>query len=258
MKIGIIGVGHLAGYLVDGLMQNKTPPNIILSPRGATNAKRLSDQYDLTIAKTNAMVVEQSDVVLLATRPPDLLEAVANLPWRENQTAISVAAGVALSGLIRAVSPATAIRSLPVTAAKIAESPTCLYPENVVARQIFEQLGSVHVFEDEQSFDLGSMQGVIYSVFHAGIQTVAEWYEANGLDPKTARELSAAALRATCGMVTAHPEQSFNDMMDEYATEGSLTLITLQNLREHGGLSAWPTALDAAYTQCLEINRSTG
>jgi len=59
-------------------------------------------------------------------------------------------------------------------------------------------------------------------------------------------------------MVAAHPEQAVGNMMDEYATQGSLTLITLQNLREHGGLSAWPKALDAAYARCLEINRSTG
>ncbi len=258
MKIGIIGVGHLAGYLVDGLMQSETPPCIILSPRGAENARRLSERYGLSIATTNAEVVEQSDVVLLATRPTDLLEAISDLPWRSGQTAISVAAGVALSGLLRAVSPATAVRTLPVTAAKIAESPTCLYPENAVARRVFELLGSVHVFEDEQSFDLGSMHGVVFSVFHAGIHAVAEWFEGNGLDADTARTLSTAAFRATCGMVAAHPDEDLGGMINDYATEGSLTLITLENLRTHGGLSAWSTALDASYKRCMEINQSTG
>jgi pyrroline-5-carboxylate reductase len=258
MNIGIIGVGHLAGYLVDGLMRSETPPRIILSPRGAENVRRLSERYGLVIAATNPEVVEQSDVVLLATRPTDLLKAISDLPWRSDQTAISVAAGVALSGLSRAVSPATAVRTLPVTAAKIAESPTCLYPENAAARQVFELLGSVHVFEDEQSFDLGSMHGVVFSVFYAGIHAVAEWFEGNGLDSDTARALSVAAFRATCGMVAAHPDEELGTMVDNYATDGSLTLITLENLRKNGGLSAWSTALDASYKRCMEINQSTG
>lgn len=257
MNIGIIGVGHLAGYLVDGLMRSQTPPRIILSPRGTENAKRLSRQYGLSIATTNAEVVEQSDVVLLATRPMDLLEVASGLPWRSGQTAISVAMGVALSGLSRTVAPATAVRTLPVTAAKIAESPTCLYPENPVARQIFESLGSVHSFDDEQSFNLGSMQGVVFSVFHAGIHAVAEWFENNGLEPDTARSLSAAAFRATCGMVAAHPDDDLGTMINDYAIDGSLTLITLDKLKEHGGLSAWSTALDASYKRCMEINQST-
>jgi len=257
MKIGIIGVGHLAGYLVDGLMRGDIPPDIILSPRGAENAKRLSERYGLEIAADNAQVVEQSDIVLLATRPMDLLDVLTGLPWRADQTAISVAAGVALSGLSDAVAPATAVRTLPVTAAGIGESPTCLFPENAVARQVFDQLGSVHVFNDEQSFDLGSMQGVVFSVFHAGISTVAEWFENNGLDSDTARMLSAAAFRATSSMVAAQPEQDLGEMVKDYATEGSLTAIALENLKEHGGLSAWPQALDAAYKRCLEINQST-
>lgn len=257
MKIGIIGVGHLAGYLVDGLMQADQPPEIILSPRGSQNSERLSERYNLPIAETNAEVVEKSDVVVLATRPLDMLDAVKGLPWRAGQTAISVAAGVAWTGLSRAVAPATAVRSLPVTAAKIGESPTCLYPENETAQALFARLGSVHVFPDEKLFDLGSMYGVVFSVFHAGIQTVADWFESNGLDAETARALSAASFRATSGMAEKHPDRDFDDMVNEYISEGSLSLIALENLREHGGLDAWHTALDAAYKRCLEINRST-
>lgn len=257
MKIGVIGVGHLAGYLIDGLMRADPATSIILSPRGPRNSQRLSERYGLPVAESNAEVVEKSDVVVLATRPLDMLDALMDLPWREGQTAISVAAGVALTGLSRAVSPATAVRSLPVTAAKIGESPTCLYPENDIARELFTRLGKVHVFPDEKLFDLGSMYGVVFSVFHATIQSVASWFEDNGLDAETARALSAASFRATSGMVEHHPDRAFGDMVNEYIPEGSLSRITLENLREQGGMEAWHTALDAAYKRCLEINQST-
>ncbi len=255
--IGIIGVGHLAGYLVTGLMRSETPPTIVLSPRGADSARKLSERYGLPIATSNADVVERSDIVLLATRPGDLIDAISDLPWRDDQIALSVAAGVALSGLQRAVAPAAAVRSLPVTSAEIGESPTCIYPDNSQARALFEQLGSVHSFDDEGMFDLASMQGVIYSAFHAGIASLATWYEDAGLAPEAARELSAQSVRATASMVLAHPEQAVQDMVTQYATPGSLTLTTLEALRKNGGLTAWPEALDAALTRCREINRTT-
>ena len=255
--IGIIGVGHLAGYLVAGLMKADTPPRIILSPRGAQQSARLSKQFGLEIATSNSDVVERSDVVLLATRPPDLIDAITGLPWREGQTAVSVAAGIALSALQTAVSPATAVRTLPVTAAEIGESPTCMYPENAAARAVFEALGSIHVFKDEETYELASIQGVIFSVFHAGIQSIAEWMATTGVEAGEAREITARALRATGGMVLAHPENDFDHMVSEYATDGSLTLVALQELRRNGGPNAWPDAFGAALKRCQEINRDS-
>jgi len=255
--IGIIGVGHLAGYLAAGLMKSETPPRIILSPRGAEQAARLQQRYNLEVANSNADVVRQSDLVLLATRPLDLLAAITGLPWRKGQTAVSVAAGIAHNALQSAVSPATAVRTLPVTAAEIGESPTCMYPENSATRQVFESLGTIHAFDDEETYELASIQGVIFSVFHAGIQSIAEWMTATGVDKKQAREITARALRATSGMVLAHPENDFSHMVNEYATEGSLTLVALQELRKNGGLNAWPDAIETALNRCQEINRDS-
>ncbi|MBT4889970.1 MAG: NAD(P)-binding domain-containing protein [Rhodospirillales bacterium] len=256
-KVGILGVGHLASYMVKGMMRHDDRPEIILSPRGAIVAQHLSETYDLEIAKSNETLVEQCDVVLLATRPPDLLEAISGLPWRADQTAISVAAGVALPGIERAVSPATAIRSLPVTAAEIGESPTCLYPENSTARTLLEMMGPVYALDNEKTFELASIQGVVFSVFHAGIASVADWFEQNGLEPTMARNLAASALRATGGMVLEHPENSFDHMINEYASPGTLTKLALETLQKNGGLSGWHDALDKAQNRSLEINKST-
>lgn len=255
--LGIIGVGHLAGYLVSGLMKAKAPPRIILSPRGAAQSAYLAGKYGLEVADSNSAVVENTDTILLATRPPDLVDAITGLPWRADQTAISVAAGVALSALRSAVAPATAVRALPVTAAEIGESPTCMYPDNATARAVFQMLGTVHVFEDEDMYELASIQGVMFSVFHAGIQSMAEWMAATGVEADRSREITARALRATASMVLAHPENDFDHMVGEYATEGSLTRIALQELRRNGGLTGWPEAMDAALKRCRQINRET-
>jgi len=255
--IGVIGVGHLMSYIVRGWMRADPELEIILSPRNREVAQELSDAYGLEIAANNATVVKRSDIVVLATRPGDLLDAVSELPWRNGQIAVSVAAGVARSGLERACEPATVVRTMPVTAAEIGESPTTMFPENEDVRDLFERVGNVFAFKDEATFDLANAQGVIFSVFHAGIQSVAAWFEENGLSAGRARELAASAFKATGEMVLSHPERSFDDMVAEYATEGSLTAIALEALRANGGLDGWHDALDKVQARCREINAET-
>lgn len=255
--IGVIGVGHLMSYIVRGWMRADPSLEIVLGPRNREIVRELSDAFGLDIAANNATVVKRSDIVVLATRPADLLAAATDLPWRPGQIAVSVAAGVSHSGLQRVCEPATVVRTMPVTASEIGESPTTMYPDNDDVRDLFERVGSVHAFKDEAVFDLANAHGVVFSVFHAGIQTVAAWFEDNGLPAGQARELAAAAFKATGEMVLAHPERGFDEMVAEYATEGSLTRIALEALRANGGLDGWRDALDKVQARCREINAET-
>jgi pyrroline-5-carboxylate reductase len=256
--IGIIGVGHLASYLVAGLMRSDDPPQIVLSPRNARRSRDLAARYGLSIARHNAAVVERADVVLLAARPPDLLNSCEDLPWSARQTVVSVAGGIARSAIESAVEPATVVRALPIAAAEIGESTTCLYPDNAVARKLFEPLGSVHSYEDEPTFDLASMQGVVFSVSHAVIRSITEWFERSGLTAEEGRTLTAKAIRAAAGMVLTHPEKSLDSIVAEYATPGSLTLLALERLRERNVFDGLQAALDSALARCREINAGTG
>jgi pyrroline-5-carboxylate reductase len=255
--IGIIGVGHLTCCLVAGLMRSEHPPRIVLSPRNARRSRDLAARYGLDVAGDNAAVVEEASIVLLATRPPDLLEACKGLPWRARQTVVSVAAGVATSGIARAVRPATVVRALPIAAARIGESPTCLHPDNAASRRLFALLGTVHAYEDESTFDLASTYGVVFSVSHAVMGSLAEWFERSGLTSDEGRRLTAEAIRAAAGMVLAHPEKSLGSMVEDYATPGSLTTLALERLRERAVLDGLQASFDSVLSRCREINAET-
>lgn len=255
--VGVIGVGHLARHLVEGYARVHAPFEIVLSPRNAATSRMLADRFGATIAASSAEVVRRADVVLLATRPPDLIEAACGLPWREDQVAVSLASGVALSGLRRAAFPATAARALPITAAQIGESPTCLHPDNAVARRLFECVGSVHAFDDESVFEAASIHGVIYSTFHAVMQSLAQWLARDGVPADDARELVARTIRAAGGMVTAHPELPLERMVEAFAIPGSLTLTAVEAMRGSGALSGINEALDRALAQARGIGRTT-
>jgi pyrroline-5-carboxylate reductase len=255
-RIGIIGVGHLARSLVAGFVRAGTPPAIVLSPRNAATSRLVAERFGATVAGSNAAVVEQSELVLLAARPADVIASAGGLPWRVDQTAVSLAAGIRLSALARAVAPAVAVRALATTAAEIGESPTCLYPDNAAARALFDRVGSVHAFPDESTYDAACVSGVVYSAFHVVLQHVAEWLEREAVPADEARLLAGSAVRAAAGMTMAHPERSLEQMVREFASPGTLTLAAVEALRTNGALRGLDDALDRALGLTRDIGRA--
>ena len=78
MKLGIIGVGHLASSVLKGLLHAGVAPHTIcLSPRG--HGPDLAAQHGFNLATDNASLVTESDVVLLAVRPADAADVINGL-----------------------------------------------------------------------------------------------------------------------------------------------------------------------------------
>ena len=188
--IGIIGVGHLAGFLVEGLNRADCP-EIVLSPRNVDKSRALAGRFGARVAADNAQVVEAADTVVLATRPDQAVQATAGLPWRAGQTLICVAAGIPLGALAAAAGPATVVRAMPISCTAIGESPTSLYPDDNAARRLFERLGPVHALPDETSFEAASVLGAFYGWVYAMLAEVTAWTEGQGVPSQTARDLVA-------------------------------------------------------------------
>ena len=245
MTVGILGVGRLAEFLVAGLCRNEDGPQILLSHRNAARAGRLAEAYGLTIAGDNGELVAASDLVLLATRPDQAEAAVAGLPWRSDRLLVSLCAGVPLAALAPHCRAATLARAMPISAAMIGESPTCLYPDLAPARALFSRLGPVIALPDEAAFETASVLGAYYGWVHALIGTVADWTTAAGVDAATARDLTAHLTRAAADMVRHQPDLTFAEIIAELATPGGITALGLGILGDRAALEAWQAACEA-------------
>jgi pyrroline-5-carboxylate reductase len=249
MRVGFLGVGELASFLVEGLRRASHGEQIILSPRNAERSKSLAERHGCTVAASNADLVERSDIVVLATRPPQAVEAVRGLPWHDQHVLLSAAAGVALAPLRSVAAPATVVRALPVSCAAIGASPSALFPDQPRARELLGRLGSVHVFSDEASFEVAVSVGVYYAWTFALAAEGTRWAQAHGLSPDVARAFVVDSLRGAASMMAAHPDASLPDMLDALATPGGLTRLGLGVMEERGALEAWSAACDAVLAQ---------
>lgn len=251
-SIGIIGVGHLAGYLVEGLKRAPDCPEIVLSPRNADKSRTLAGQFGTRVAAGNAQVVEAADTVILATRPAQAVPAATGLPWRAGQTLICVAAGIPLEALAAVAGPATVVRAMPISSAAIGESPTSLYPDDNAARRLFERLGPVHALPDETSFEAASVLGAFYGWVYAMLAEVTAWTEGHGVPSQTARDLVAQTARGASGMILGRPNETLAAMLDTLCTPGGITSRGLEVLEEKEAISAWGAACRAALERTRE------
>jgi len=247
--IGIIGAGHLAGYLVAGWRHASPDLRVILSPRNAAQAASLAATYGAAVAPDNQAVVAAAKAIVLATRPPDALAALRACTFRPEQLVISVAASVRLAELAAAAAPARVVRARPLSCAAVNASPTLLCPDDAQARMLFEPLGTVHALADEEQFIRASVISAFYGWVYALLDEAVAWTAAGGVPPAFARGLVLETVRGAASLALAEPEQPLTAILDALATPGGITRQGLSILQQEQGLAAWTNALDGVYAR---------
>lgn len=240
-RLGILGAGHFGGYLLEGLLRETDPPRVLLSPRGQSAA--LAARFDCAVAASNAALVEDSDVVLLAVRPPAAPAAVAGLPWRRDHVLVSVCGAVPLAALD--AGHATKVRAMAAASVALGESTVLLWPEDARARAVLARLGPVIAVPDEEALDAGTAMYGYYAMLFGLMAEGERWIERQGYTPEDARTIVGLAFRGAGGMRLRDKATAPEAILSSLATPGGLTERGLASLSQDGALGAWSRALDA-------------
>lgn len=242
MALGVIGVGHLSGSVLRGLLRAGHPVDeVILSPRGQGRA--MAARHGFSLATDNADLVRRSGIVLLAVRPGDAVAALQELPWRAEHVIASACAGVPIARLKDVAAPAEVVRIMPITASELGASPTLVFPMRPVLQPILSAIGDVIALEDEDQFEAATVSAAIYGWAQALIRDSTEWAGAAGLDPYTARQLMSRTFVAA-GRMVAEQDASIDTLLSSLVTPGGITEAGLTHLDDAGVPAAWRGACD--------------
>ena len=240
MKLGIIGVGHLAEAIITGLLRAGTAREaILLAPRGKGPA--LGRRHGLPLCADNADVVSRSDAVLLAVRPDAAVAAVQGLPFRAGQPLLSACAGVTRASLAAAAPAAAVVRIMPITAASLGASPTLVHPATPAVTALLERIGTVVALEHEDQFEVATVSAAVYGWAQDLIATCAGFAVRNGMDPAAARELTARTFVAA-GRMISEQDAPIDELIRTLATPGGITEAGLNTLAARGAGEAWEEA----------------
>ncbi|MGH6954586.1 MAG: NAD(P)-binding domain-containing protein [Alphaproteobacteria bacterium] len=263
MSIGFIGTGHITSAIIEGLSAAPhADDRFIVSPRNAEVARGLAARFArVEVAPDNQAVVDRSDMVFLAVRPPVAREVVAALRFRPAHVVVSLIALTPMDRLRPLVRPAGALVRAVLTPTCARRAGPVLYFHDELepaasARvgAVLARLGVPVAVHDERAFHrLWSLTALV-SPFYALEDAVAAWAGQAGVPRDTAALYAASFFQALATMVAPGEGEGQADLADRFAhlsrvaaTPGGINEQAMGILGERGVFESLRAALDAVF-----------
>jgi pyrroline-5-carboxylate reductase len=263
--LGVLGVGRMGEALISGILSSKVlkPSQISAFDIDQNKVKHAKKRFGINAAKESSSVVKGSRAVLLAIKPQFLIEALKEIqPFvNSKQLFISIAAGVTLGTLEKALRPAHCVRAMPNNPCLVGEGVSAIVfgegvssGERVFVNKLFSGVGEV-VEAEERFMDVitalsGSGPAFIYNV----IEGLAKAAEELALPQQLALKLAVQTVLGAA--VTVKKTQlTPKELREMVASPGGTTIEGLKVLerREFGKVLA--EAVGAAAQRAKELSQ---
>eukprot|EP01083_Nonionella_stella_P059912 156739_1 len=266
-NIGFIGSGMMASSLIDGIVAKevRTPTQIYCSdiwpPAREAAAKK---GYNAT--ESNAVVCTNSDnAVFLAVKPNCVMGACADIMAAKDSGAviISIAAGVTLESLEKALPGRRVVRVMPNTPCLVGEA-ACGFALGAHANDddralVKTLLDAVGVCMEVNEILLNAVTGVSGSgpayVFQF-IEALSDGGVRAGLPRNVATKLAAQTVKGAAEMVLStgkHP----GELKDAVTSPGGTTIAGVEALEKGGFRAATIAAVTAATKRSFQLGGAT-
>lgn len=242
-KIGFIGMGNMGQSILSGLVQSQTiaPENIFVHNRTPGKAQKMVSKFQVTAVDTPEELVDRSDVVILATKPQDLLDLLEPLrsAFTEGKVAMSLAAGIQLSTLKKYMPEAMIVRVMPNTPIHICRgvisfcvSKPDIILENLV-KKLFSPLGHVVSTEEGEEFSALTVSSASGTGFILELmQYWQDWIEEYGLEAEDARKIVVETFLGTVELAAQDEGTSFTQLTEKVASKKGVTAAGLSSMRK--------------------------
>lgn len=192
-RLGFLGTGEIASAMVRALQGQGH--SFLISPRNAQVAAALAEQPDVRIAP-NETVVAESEVVFLCLLARVADEVLPGLPFRADQTVISVMVDAPLAKLRRLCEPATDIAiTIPLPPIVDGGCPLPVYPPSPVLQALFGDRNPVLPQRDETALQAHLGVSAICSPILDQLRAAADWLTDFTEDTASAEAYVAAMIR---------------------------------------------------------------
>ncbi|MEX0610654.1 MAG: pyrroline-5-carboxylate reductase [Pirellulales bacterium] len=268
IKVGFIGAGRMATALARGFVRSEiVPSQSILAgdPSAASRAAFAGDVPGATIGDDNAAVAANSDVVLLAVKPQQMNEALAEIHdvLRRDALVVSIAAGVTLDRLAAGLPDGQRIvRVMPNTpcligkgASAYSRGPHATTEDGQLVAKLLSSVGAAFDVPETLLDAVTGLSGSGPAFAYSMIEAMAEGGAAAGLPAKFAVELAARTVAGAAEMVlqTGDPPAVLRERV---TSPGGTTQAGLAVLNERGFREAVVEAVSAATERSAELGRS--
>lgn len=264
-RLGCIGVGAMGQALVSGIIKAGivTPDRVAVADADEKRAQEVACRFSVG-AGTNAQVAAQADVLLVAVNPGHVTSVLAEVDSHlsDDAVVISVAAGVPLAALERALSARRAvIRAMPNTPCLIGAGVTALSlgrwatPQHGErAQALFEAVGYAVTVPESLMDAVTGLSGSGPAYVFTVINALADGGVTAGLPRDVARDLAVYTVLGSARLVAETGDHPIV-LRDRVTSPGGTTAAGLSVLEGKAVVSAFIEAVRAAARRAGEMAR---
>lgn len=267
--LSFIGAGNMAGSLIAGLIQDKTPLKLQISDPDINQRNHIQQHWpQVTTFDDNQSACEQADIIVLAVKPQVLTEVCQSLISTVQQNKpliISIAAGITEQVINKALGGELAIvRCMPNTPALVQAGATGLYANNNVtteqrdlAETILRAVGITLWVDKESLIDsITAVSGSGPAYFFLVMEAMQNAAVELGLSPQEARLL---VLQTALGAskLAIESDDDVGLLRQRVTSKGGTTEAAIKTLQAGGLEALFTKALQAAAQRSIELAQST-
>jgi len=252
MKIGFLGVGKIAGAIVEGLSTSPASsgsndaPEIFLSPRNAEKSAALAKKYPgVTRLDSNQAVLDGCDIVIIALRPAVAVDILRDLHFDRRHTVVSLIPLLKYADLLPLVTPAPEVSmAIPLPAVIYHQCPIPLYHASETVTRLFSAIGQpLPVHDEDQLHAIWTLTGLI-TPFYEQLNALSKWAIDHGVDRGTADVYIADMFQSLSYMAQQATPIDFTELAQHAATPNGMNEQAGREIRDSGAHAAWISAAD--------------
>lgn len=264
MKIGVIGLGNMAGAMIGGLLSKgyAKAEEICGSDANMEMAKKRAEEFGINITKNNEETAKEADYLILAIKPQFAADVIDEIKGtgKEGQVVISIMAGKSLAWLTEKFGhEMKLVRCMPNTAAMVGEAITALSPnENVgkeeldTVKNILESFGRAEVVPEHLMDSVVGVSGSAPAYVFMMIEAMADAAVEGGMPRQQAYTFAAQAVLGSAKLMLEtgmHP----GELKDMVCSPAGTTIAAVRVLEEQGLRGAVMDAVGAAIQRSKEL-----
>ncbi len=264
MKIAFIGGGNMgeamvAAILEDGLAE---PEAIQVSDVSQARLEHLEQKYSVAVAGSNLEAISGKDVVVLAIKPQNLTEVMAELDGKlkSSQLVLSIIAGAKIDTLSEGLKHGPIVRAMPNTPAQIGEgmsvwtaTPAVTEEQKGLAGAILGAMGKELYVDDEGYLDMATaVSGSGPAYFFLMVESLVDAAVEIGLPREMAQELVLQTMLGSGRFIQQSGEEPA-ELRRKVTSPGGTTAEALLRLEKGRFSQLLIEAVKAAYDKARRL-----
>jgi pyrroline-5-carboxylate reductase len=266
VKIAFIGGGNMGEAMLAAVLEKKLSAvaGVTVSDVKSERRDYLKNRYGVAVTASNKEAVVGKDVIVLAIKPQNLAEVMAELKGslKPAQLVLSILAGTRLTTIGQGLAHERIVRVMPNTPARVGAgisawtaTPAVTEKQREQARQILGAMGREIYFDDEKYLDMATaVSGSGPAYFFLMAESLAEAASDIGLSQDAAAMLVLETMLGAARLLQ-ESGQAPAELRRNVTSPGGTTAAAIDVLEKGGFAGLVADAVRAAYRRAQELGK---